>query len=199
MSSDPLSDARSPAADPGRAAVVSALGATLVDALEAHLPGARKHAEATGAYAFAIAAELGWPRERTELVREAARLHDAGMVYVPVATLRRPAAAQDEADRALLASHIEAGAGLARGAGIPDEVCGWILATRERWDGGGPEGQRGSEISAESRVIRVACAVDLLLLGSGREATLEALRAGAGVELDPVAVAAVRSVLDQRA
>ena len=66
------------------------------------------------------------------------------MVYVPAATLRKPEGERDDADRALLGSHIEAGAGLARGAGIPEDVCGWILATRERWDGGGPEGLRGS-------------------------------------------------------
>ena len=109
MSSDRLSDAPSRAADPGRAAVVAALGAALIDALEQHLPGAREHAEATAAYAFAIAAELAWPRERAELVREAAKLHDVGMVYVPAATLRKPDAERDDADRALLGSHIEAG------------------------------------------------------------------------------------------
>ena len=167
------SGAPSLAADPGRAAVVAALGAALIDALDAHLPGAREHAEATAAYAFAIAAELAWSRERAELVREAAKLHDAGMVYVPAATLRKPEAERDEDERALLASHIEAGAGLARGAGLPDDVCGWILATRERWDGGGPEGLRGAAIPEEGRLIRVACA-------DRPAAALERPRAGAG-------------------
>lgn len=199
MSSDHPSGARSAAADPGRAAVVAALGAPLIDALDTHLPGAREHAEATGAYAFAIAAELAWPRERAELVREAAKLHDAGMVYVPAATLKKPDAERDAADRSLLASHIEAGAVLIRGAGIPTEVGDWILATRERWDGAGPAGLRGSEIPDEARLIRVACATDLLMIANSRPPALAALRGGSGSELDPLAVSAVAAVLERAA
>lgn len=212
MSSDPPSGGRSPAPEPdashdppaergdpelGQAPVVAALGAALIEALESHLPGARQHAEATAAYAFATAVEIGWERERVELIREAAKLHDIGMVYVPVEILRKPAAEQDDGDRALLASHIEAGTQLARGAGIPEEVCGWILHTRERWDGAGPAGLRGSEVPAEARVIRVACAADLMLVGSGREATIAALRAGSGSELDPLTVSAAIAVVQR--
>ena len=198
MSSDPRSGAPSLAADPGRAAVVAALGAALVDALDAHLPGARQHAEATAAYAFAIAAELAWPRERAELVREAAKLHDAGMVYVPAATLRKPEASATRMSGRCSPPTSRPGAGLARGAGIPDDVCGWILATRERWDGGGPEGLRGSEIPDEGRLIRVACATDLLLLANGREPALAALRAGSGARAGPARGDAVAAVLDAR-
>ncbi len=94
-------------------------------------------------------------------------------------------------------SHIEAGAALALGAGLPEEICEWITDTRERWDGGGPKTLRGSEISAQARVIRVACAADLLLRAGGFARTVASLRAGAGAELDPLAVGAAVAVLER--
>ena len=125
MSSDPPSDGPSPppeasqppASEPGHAGAVALLGGALLDALDDHLPGARAHAGATGDYASVVAVSLTQDREHSELVREAAKLHDVGMVYVPANVLRTPAGQLSDADRALLGTHIEAGAQLARGAG----------------------------------------------------------------------------------
>ena len=194
MSSDPPSDG--PSATPEQ---IAALGSTLLDALERHLPGARAHAESTGAYALATAEELGIRRERAELVRETAKLHDVGMVYVPGEVLRKPHGELTEDERAAVTSHIEAGSLLALGAGIPAGVCEWILHTRERWDGGGPAGLAQEAIPVESRVVRVACAADLMLAATEREATVAGLRAAAGGELDPLAVSAITKVLNRAA
>jgi HD-GYP domain-containing protein (c-di-GMP phosphodiesterase class II) len=200
MSSDPPSDAPSSRPDPATgagalAALVAQRGAPLLEALDGHLPGARRHADATAAYAFAAAVELDFERASAETIREAARLHDVGLVYVPAAILARPADGLDDAERALLDAHLEAAYRLCRGAGIDEGICGWILRTRERYDGGGPDGLRGTEIPIESRVIRTACAGDLLLERVGAEATLEALRAAESTELDPVVSDAVIAVL----
>jgi putative two-component system response regulator len=203
MSSDPPSAGPSSTPDPGagaepepgRAAIVEALGSPLVDALETHLPGARRHAESTAGFAFAASVDLGHGRERAELIREAAKLHDVGMVYVPVAILRRPPEELDPAERTLIDSHLEAAYRLTLGAGIPEDVCGWILRTRERWSGGGPEGLAGEAIPLESRMIRVACAADLMLASLGSEQTIASLRAAAGSELDPPVVEVLSGVL----
>jgi HD-GYP domain-containing protein (c-di-GMP phosphodiesterase class II) len=187
-----------PSGDPSaRPEVVADLGATLVEALERHLPGARKHAESTAAYALAAAAELGLVRERAELVREAAKLHDVGMVYIPAAVLRKPHAELSEEERELLDGHIEFGSRLALGAGIPEDVCEWILSTRERWDGRGPAGLAADAIPIESRIVRVACAADLMLASAPVEDTVAGLRVAAGGELDPRVVAAVAKVLNR--
>ncbi|HEX2128779.1 MAG TPA: HD domain-containing phosphohydrolase [Solirubrobacterales bacterium] len=175
---------RSEEAEPGRAAVVAALGATLLEALEEHLPGARRHAEATAEYALTAAEGLGLRRDRAELVREAARLHDVGMIYVPADVLRKPREQLADAERALLGSHIEYGSRLALGAGIPEDVCTWILHSRERWDGGGPANLAGTAIPLESRILRVACATDLMLSGAPPAATVAGLRAAGGSQLD---------------
>jgi HD-GYP domain-containing protein (c-di-GMP phosphodiesterase class II) len=200
MSSDRPSDAPSRPADvePGApaATAIAERGAPLLEGLEAHLPGARRHADGTAAYAFAAAVELGQERERAEAIRETARLHDVGLVYVPAPILGRPAEELADAQRAQLEWHLEAAYGLCRGAGIDERACAWILRTRERHDGGGPEGLRGMRIPIESRIIRTACAADLLLTRAGAEATVQALRASSGAELDPAVSNAIVAVVE---
>ena len=141
MSSDPQSaihssaGSSSPPADRDLAEVVRLRGAPLLDALEAHLPGSRDHAEATGGHAFAAAVGIGLDRIAAEVCRETAKLHDVGMVYVPAAAMASPFEEWDAEQRAAFDAHYEAGARLALGAGIPDDVCGWLLQIRERFDG----------------------------------------------------------------
>jgi HD-GYP domain-containing protein (c-di-GMP phosphodiesterase class II) len=202
MSSDRPSGVPSPPpeaddAEPSLAAVVAEHGLPLLDALEQHLPGARRHADGTAAYALATAAELGFERDRAESIREAARVHDVGLVYVPAAVLARPAGALSDEERSMLDSHLEAAYRLCRGSGIPDEVCGWILRTRERYDGRGPERLSGMDVPIEARITRTACAADLLLAGAGGEGTVDALRAAEGRELDPVVTDAVVAVVER--
>ena len=202
MSSDRPSGVPSPPpeadeAEPSLAAVVAEHGLPLLDALEQHLPGARRHADATAAYALATAAELGFERDRAESIREAARLHDVGLVYVPATVLARPAEALSDEERSMLDSHLEAAYRLCRGSGIPERVCGWILRTRERYDGRGPERLSGMVVPIEARIIRTACAADLLLARVGGEGTVDALRAAEGSELDPVVTDAVVAVVQR--
>ena len=189
------------------ATLVQARGSTLLDALELHAPGSRDHADGTASYAFATAVELGFRRAHAEAVRETARLHEVGKVYVPAAVLAGDPGTLDSRDQTLLASHPALGAELARGAGIPEEACDWIAAMGERFDGGGPAGLAGERIPLESRIARVACACDAALnaapeAGSpqGTHPTAIAeLRAQAGQELDPRVIEALTAMLDRAA
>jgi HD-GYP domain-containing protein (c-di-GMP phosphodiesterase class II) len=139
MSSDRPNVAPSSPAEPALEALLRERGAPLLEALERHLPGAREHADGTASYAFVAAVAIGFDRTQCGVAREAARLHEIGLVYVPLETLLRPDSARDDADKAAVESHFEAGYRLARGAGLPDVACGWLLRARERFDGGGPE------------------------------------------------------------
>jgi HD-GYP domain-containing protein (c-di-GMP phosphodiesterase class II) len=229
MSSDPLSGARSSEPEPagapagaevhgpgnadnelGLAARVKARGSELLEALERHLPSSRDHADGTAAYAFAAAVELELERDRAEAVREAARLHEVGNVYMPAAVLAKPPGELTPEDRALLDSRFASGAELARGAGIPDQVCEWIGAIPERFDGSGPAGLAGERIPIESRIVRVACACDTALAAPApapggtspderRQIAVNTLRAAAGSELDPRVTAALAAMLERAA
>jgi HD-GYP domain-containing protein (c-di-GMP phosphodiesterase class II) len=169
--------------------------------LERHLPGSREHADGTAAYAFSTAAELGADRDGAELVRETARLHEVGLVYLPAAVLARRRDLRSPDEAALVASHPAFGAQLAEGAGIPDRACRWIGAAGERFDGAGGLGLARDEIPLEARIIRVACACDSLLAarpGTGRgtaQAAIGELRAAGGSELDPWVVEAISAIL----
>jgi response regulator RpfG family c-di-GMP phosphodiesterase len=213
MSWDPLNGAPSPGADPTAsgashvdlAELVQARGAALLDALETHRRGARDHAEATASYAFAAAVELGFEREHAEAVRETARLHEVGLIYVPAAVLTTAPHDRDPEGRALVEAHPAYGAELARGAGVPDQACEWIRASAERFDGGGATGLAGERVPLQARIIRVACACDTALTAphpgstpaEHRAAAFASLRAGAGRELDPRVVEALTGMLDR--
>jgi HD-GYP domain-containing protein (c-di-GMP phosphodiesterase class II) len=212
MSLDPPNASPSPTADepPADRELIERVrlrGAPLLEALESHLPGARHHAEATGRYAYAVAVRLGLDPAEAELCRETAKLHDVGMVYVPTVVTAKPFESWDAEEREAFDGHYEAGAQLARGAGLPEQVCGWLLRIRERFDGGGSEGLAGEAIPIAARIARAACACDTLLAVGGRAAptpdrtrdTIARLRAGSGRELDPGAVAALARELEGRA
>jgi HD-GYP domain-containing protein (c-di-GMP phosphodiesterase class II) len=201
MSSDPPNASPSRAAEPpapdrGLAELVRLRGAPLLDAVEAHLPGSREHAEATGSYVCAAAVRLGLERAAAELCRETAKLHDAGMVYVPAAVATAPYESWDDEQRSAFDAHYEAGARLALGSGIPDDVSAWLLRIRERFDGAGPEGLSGDAIPVAARLTRAACALDTLLASprggqspaARRADAIERLRSAAGRELDPAVV-----------
>lgn len=211
MSSPPHGGAPSPAPEPAPAAGQAPLGEAdqtrlrgepLLDGLEAHIPGSRAHGDSTAAYAFAIAVEIGLGRDECELIREAARLHEVGKLYLPTWLLTEPPGQLSVSEREQLHSHHALGQKVALGAGVPKEVCAWILHCRERFNGEGPGGLAGEGIPLPSRVIRVACAYATLLrqqnaatAEEARHATLAWLRAAGGAELDPALVEALARVV----
>jgi len=183
MSSDPPSDAPSPEPEQaGDAELVRDRGADLLAALEARSPGALAHAELTARWALAIAAELRLPRATALALRETARLHGIGLLYVD---------AGDDAQA-------EAAARLASGAGLPAAPCVWLEHWRERYEGGGPQGLYGGAIPLESRIIRAACVyAHELAADPDPTRALERLGEQAGTELDPAAIGAIAFVLDR--
>jgi HD-GYP domain-containing protein (c-di-GMP phosphodiesterase class II) len=208
MSSDPQNDAPSPGdngdedvSEQGLVALLRMRGAPLIDGLEAHFPGSREVGEASASYAFAAAVELGLTRPGAELIREAAKLHDVGRVYVPAEVLAKPAWSRTPAEGAQVEAHHELGAQLARGAGIPDRVCEWIRLGAERYDGGGPNGLAGEAIPLQARISRAAYACYSALTEGAGEGTgrrpFEAVHGSAGRELDPMVVDALAAVLSR--
>lgn len=180
MTSDhPIADRSAPAdpspEDPGVPELVRQLGEPLIEGLEQIDPGSRNRADTIGSLAFATAVGLGFPRADAELCRETAKLGDIGRIY--------------GAD-----AGPEAGAQLARGAGIPEFVCEWILEVPECYDGSGPSGHSGSEIPVFSRIALTAMRCEALI-AAGESAS--ELRAIAGTELDPAMVDALASMLER--
>ncbi len=176
---------------PDDAGLARARGASLLEALEAHMSTATARSEIAAALALAIATEAG--SADAELIGEAARLHEVGKLYVPAELLYARPADLTEPQREQLAGHPVHGHALARGAGVPDRACAWILNARERWDGAGPTGLGGEDIPLGSRVIAICREyLDAPLAADPSEeetdpraAALARLRALGGTVLDP--------------
>lgn len=202
MSSHPPSDAPSAAPDGGSVGeLTAARGEALLDSLERRDPGSRRHADATASYAFATAVELGLDREPCLLIREAARLHEIGKLYVRAQLLARAETDLSPRARRELDAHTVAGHRLALGAGVPTPACELILHSGDRYDADADSDAReGDEIPIGSRIIAAACEYDRQLArhtGRGRRGRPWALiavaeRSGAG--LDPTVVDALARV-----
>jgi HD-GYP domain-containing protein (c-di-GMP phosphodiesterase class II) len=127
------------------------------------------------------------------------------MIYVPPTALGAAPEDRSADAKALIDAHPGYGAELARGAGVPRQICDWLQATAERFDGRGPGGLAGERIALEARIVRVACTCDWALAahpasGTAAEhltAAFEVLRAAAGRELDPRVVEALARLLDR--
>jgi response regulator RpfG family c-di-GMP phosphodiesterase len=208
MSSQAQSDGPSADPEPARGAaqpatsladLVSERGQSLLKALDDHLPGSLRHADGTASLSYATAVNLGLRRDRAETIREAARLHDIGKLYVPAKLLVRDPANLSPEEAELVENHYDAAAGLARGAGLPSTVAAWLTTIRERFDGRGPERLADEDIPLESRIIRAACGCDLLQGYAGQatdsaelqRSVVASLWASAGAELDPRVVEAL--------
>jgi len=162
----------------------------LARAVEARNGFTHLHSHAVALYAVSLARALDLDAERVELVRAGAVLHDVGKIGVPEEILWK-AGTLTEAEFLLMRHHSEVGQDILLGAGLP-EIADWVAHLHERFDGGGyPNGLSGEAIPLESRVLKVADALDAMMStrlyreSLGAEEALAELRRGAGTEFDP--------------
>ena len=216
MSSDPPSDGRSPAERPAGAAgarprgLLRQRGGPLLDGARAitspgpastpRRPPPTPSQPRSGSASTARSARC--PRGRG--------LHEVGLDL-------RPCRDRDEAGRRsrcrrgrrVWAEHYEAGYRLARGAGIPEHVCGWLLRARERYDGAGPERpERRADPArgaADPRRLRLPHGADRRRRAASRGAAGRARdrarsrRRRAAAELDPARGRGARTTILERA
>lgn len=167
----------------------------LTGALEAKDPYTHGHSRRVSRYAYRTAMALNLASDEIEDLRLAAALHDVGKIDLPDAVLRKPGDLSEE-EFALVRRHPEIGADMVAFAASP-AVSDGIRYHHEAWNGQGyPHGLRGEEIPQAARIICVADAFDAMTSarpyrpGMSRREAVEALRAGAGVQFDPVVVEA---------
>jgi putative nucleotidyltransferase with HDIG domain len=151
----------------------------------------------------AMAFALGLERRARERLRVAAALHDVGKLLLAPAIVDKPGPL-DAPELAVMRTHPELGAQLARDAGM-GAVARVILHHHERIDGDGyPAQLRGEDIPIESRTIHVADAFDAMTSDRpyARATTvpvaLAEVVAHAGTQFDPDCVAALAATLRGR-
>ena len=187
---------------PRRLRVASVLA--LAAAVDARDPHTRAHSDRVGAFAAAMAAQVGMDGDRVEEVRIAGMLHDVGKVGIADAILFKagPLSAAEWAD---MRRHPEIGANMLVHPELAD-VRGWVLHHHERPDGRGyPFGLAADAIPLEALILGIADAYEAMTAdrpyraGMPEEAARAELLAARGSQFDAGLVDAFLAVLDSSA
>jgi HD-GYP domain-containing protein (c-di-GMP phosphodiesterase class II) len=167
-------------------------------------PSTTGHSERVAEMAADIAHHLGWSRRSVQRMREAGGIHDVGKVCVPESILQTPGAlTADEYE--IVKTHAVLGGEIASTVLTPRQVT-WIRHHHERWDGHGyPDRLTAEEIPDGAAILSLADAWDAMTSRSWsrpaltRAAALEECDRESGRQFAPWAVAALRSVIEDRA
>lgn len=164
---------------------------TLVKTLEAKDGYSATHSYLVAAYAVKFAEELGLSREKTEIIKNSAMLHDVGKIAIPADILTKTDRLTEE-EYQILKTHPEQSARVLEGTGFLEEEISTILYHQEWFNGEGyPSGLKGTAIPLGARVLAICDAYEAMT--SKRpyrksltyRAAIEEIRKGAGGQFDP--------------
>ena len=135
----------------------------LVLAAEFREKGTPWHIQRMSRYCALIAARLGWPKERSALIRLASTMHDIGKIGTPDEIVFKPGGFTLEESR-IMQQHTEIGRRILSGSAELFSLASTIAWTHhERFDGSGyPRGLAGEGIPLEGRISTVADAFDAI-------------------------------------
>lgn len=123
------------------------------------------HIERMSLISRMIAAELGLPERDTELIFQAAPMHDIGKIGVPDSVLLKPAKLDDN-EWVLMKQHPSIGAAIIGNDDSPllRFARQGALTHHEKWDGSGyPAGLKGEDIPLVGRILALADVYDALM------------------------------------
>ncbi len=194
--------------DPGSSAAlgeaqIDAICEAFADVVDAKSPFTYRHSQGVADVAESIANEMGLAKDRVQLVRRAALLHDLGKLAVPNTILDKNAALTDK-ERAVVHEHPFLTRTVLERITSFEELAIVAGEHHEKLDGSGyPLGIGAEEIRVESRVIAVAdCFAALAEERPYRkamdiEAILEIIAGEVPKRLDGACLEALRRVTDR--
>ncbi|HYG99863.1 MAG TPA: diguanylate cyclase [Terriglobales bacterium] len=173
-----------------------------VETREVHSAG---HGDFVARHVEVLGRELGLSHKDLEDVIFAGRVHDVGKIVVPEKILCKPGPLTPE-EYALVKTHAEIGAEIARTIPESDGICAAIRYHHEWFDGTGyPGGLRGEEIPLLARVICVAGAFVSMTTerpfapARSRSEGIQELEANSGKQFDPNIVNAFLRCMEKEA
>lgn len=163
----------------------------LVRAIEASDPYTSGHSMRVGAYAEAIAKQLGLPQGKIDLIKSAALLHDIGKIGIDKKILNKDGKLEkDEFDT--IKSHPEIGATIISDLSYLANITDIIRHHHERNDGRGyPDGLDHDKIPLETSILTIADSFDAMTTNRpyrhslSLETALNEIKTNAGTQFNP--------------
>ncbi|MDD5427647.1 MAG: HD domain-containing protein [Candidatus Omnitrophica bacterium] len=175
---------------------------SLIRILEARDPSTKGHSDRVAGYAVKIAESMGVSKERIELLREAALLHDIGKLGIHEMILSKKVLSDE--DWHAIRKHPAIGAEILKPVCLDPELLSVIKEHHERYDGKGyPDGLSGGKISLLAAIVSVADSYDAMISDRGYQKTMDKaeaiaqLSANSGSQFDPEVVRAFIKVLEK--
>ena len=177
---------------------------SLVRVLEARDPATKGHSDRVAEYSVKIAEKMNLPKEKIELLREAALLHDIGKLGIQDMILSKTAGLTDE-DWHVIRKHPEIGEEILRPVSLDTELLAVVRGHHERYDGNGyPDGLSGDRIDLPTSIVAVADAYDAMVSNRvykknmNETEAIEQLKANRGLQFNPKVVDAFIKVLETK-
>ena len=165
--------------------------AALASALEKRDSYTAGHQARVSRLAGAIAAKLGFPKDRVDGIIMAGLIHDIGKINIPIGILMKPGRL-DKDEFNIIKTHPGTGFDTLKNVEFPWPIAQVVHQHHERMDGSGyPNGLKGDAIFLESRIIAVADVVEAMTAfrpyrdALGIDIALDEIRKNRGKHYDP--------------
>lgn len=174
---------------------------SLVRILEAKDTYTRGHSERVADFSEKIAEKMGLSRDRIEILKEAALLHDIGKIAIKENILNKEGKLTPE-EWDTIQKHPIIGEDIIRPVSISEEMLAIVRGHHERYDGQGyPDRINGENINLFTAIVSVADAYDAMISprayrpALSHEAAIEQLRQNRGSQFRPDVVDAFMEIL----
>lgn len=166
----------------------------LLGTVEARDSYTKGHAQRVASYSAIIAKELGWSDDRIDNLKNAAYMHDVGMIGIRDSIVNKPTSFTDE-EYALVKRHTVIGAEILKDITLIEQVDEIARHHHERYDGTGyPDALSGDNIPIEDRIIAIADSYDAMNSNRiyrnalSQEEIIQELEKNRGTQFDPALV-----------
>ena len=161
----------------------------------------RRHSAHVSEHSLAIVKSLGFSKERQDILRVAALLHDVGKIGLPDRILRKPGRLTSEEEEAVRQHSLLGSLMVSQHLPEMDEVREAVVSHHERWNGTGyPAELKGRDIPLLGRILAVADAYSAMITdrpyraGLGLDVAKSELIKGSGTQFDPEVVQGVHEL-----
>ena len=165
----------------------------------------RRHSAHVSEHSLAIVKSLGFSKERQDILRVAALLHDVGKIGLPDRILRKPGRLTSEEEEAVRQHSLLGSLMVSQHLPEMDEVREAVVSHHERWNGTGyPAELKGRDIPLLGRILAVADAYSAMITdrpyraGLSLEVAKSELIKGSGTQFDPEVVRVFMNCLESQ-